>query len=231
MMWSGEMASVPADERGGEPSNVTRLIRAFSKGDSDALDALIPVVYDTLRRVARRQLRGERKDHTLSSTALVHEAYLELAACGDLQFSDRTHFFAAAAQTMRHILIDYAVRRSAQKRGGDRERVPVEEVVLASEEHVGDLVSLDQALRRLEEVDERLVRIVECRFFAGLTIAETARALEISDATVSRDWMRARAWLNRELLHDLSQEGDAGPEAASRSSGDPSGEHDPRKDS
>lgn len=204
MMWTGQMAGGREGDSRREPSDVTRLLRAFSKGESGALDELIPIVYGTLRRVARRQLRRERRDHTLSSTALVHEAYLELAGCEDLRFSDRTHFFAAAAQTMRHILIDYAVRRNAQKRGGDRDRVPVEEVALASEDHVEDLVSLDQALQRLEEVDERLVRIVECRFFAGLTIAETARALQISDATVSRDWMRARAWLNRELLRDLS---------------------------
>lgn len=192
-------------------SEVTRLLRAFRNGDRDAFDRLFPHVYDTLRRVARRQLRGERKDHTLTPTALVHEAYLELARIGDLQFNDRGHFYSAAAQTMRHILIDYAVRRRALKRGGDRKEVPFEHVVLASEDHVEDLITLDQAMQRLEELDGRLVRVIECRFFAGLTIAETADALDISDATVSRDWQRARAWLNREILRDASRESSDAP--------------------
>lgn len=178
---------------------MTQLLRAFSGGDEAALNDLVPLVYDSLRRVAQKQLRGERRDHTLSSTALVHEAYLELARLGDIEWEDRRHFFAAAAQTMRHILVDHAVRRNAQKRGGDRQRIPFDKVILSSEENLDDLLALNQALSRLEEFDERLVRIVECRYFAGLTIEDTARALDISEATVSRDWTRARAWLNREL--------------------------------
>lgn len=188
----------PADDSDGT-STVTQLLHAFSRGDEAALDQLVPLVYDSLQRVARKQLRGERRDHTLSTTALVHEAYIELARLGDIKWEDRRHFFAAAAQTMRHILIDYAVRRNAQKRGGDRQQVPLEDVILSTEENVDDLIALHQALQRLEEIDERLVRIVECRYFAGLTIEETAHALDISEATVSRDWTRARAWLNKEL--------------------------------
>lgn len=191
------MMSAPEDRAG--RSTVTQLLHAFSRGDEEALNDLVPLVYDSLRRVANKQLRGERRDHTLTSTALVHEAYLELARLGDIEWEDRKHFFAAAAKTMRHILVDYAVRRNAQKRGGNLEQVPFEDVILSSEENMEDLLALNQALSRLEEVDERLVRVVECRYFAGLTIEETAQALDISDATVSRDWTRARAWLNREL--------------------------------
>lgn len=191
------MKSASSDSGGS--ATVTQLLRAYSRGDESALDHLVPLVYDSLRQVAQKQLRGERRDHTLSSTALVHEAYLELARLGEVEWEDRRHFFAAAAQTMRHILVDYAVRRNAQKRGGNRLRVPFEDAVIGSEENVEDLIALNQALSRLEEVDERLVRIVECRYFAGLTIEETAQTLDISEATVSRDWTRARAWLNREL--------------------------------
>lgn len=183
-------------------SDVTRLLRAYNAGREEALDEVIPLVYDTLRRVARRQLRAERRNHTLSSAALVHEAYLELARLGDVEWKDRRHFLGAAAQTMRHLLVDYAVRRKAQKRGGNFNEVPFEEAVLQSEDHLDDIISLHDALERLEELDERLVRVVECRYFAGLTIDETAEVLAISDATVSRDWTRARAWLNRELTHD-----------------------------
>lgn len=191
------MPSASADSRG--KSNVTQLLRAFSRGDEAALNDLVPLVYDSLHRVAQKQLRAERRDHTLSPTALVHEAYLELARLGDIEWEDRRHFFAAAAQTMRHILVDYAVQRKAQKRGGDWEKVPLENVILTSAKDIEDVLTLNQALKRLEEIDERLVRLVECRYFAGLTIEETARVLDISEATVSRDWTRARAWLNREL--------------------------------
>jgi len=194
------MASAPAENEG--TSAVTRLLRAYNEGEADALDDLVPLVYDSLRRVAHQQLLGERRDHTLSSTALVHEAYLELARIGDAQWRDRRHFFAAAAQTMRHILVDYAVRRNAQKRGGDFRKVPLDDWILPSHENLDELITLDRAMKKLEEFDERLVRIVECRFFAGLTIEETAETLEVSDATVSRDWTRARAWLNRELTRD-----------------------------
>ncbi len=183
-------------------SDVTRLLRAYSEGREEALNEVIPLVYETLRRVARRQLRGERRDHTLSSAALVHEAYLELARLGDVEWQDRRHFLGAAAQTMRHVLVDYAVRRKAQKRGGDLKKVPFEEAILQSEDQLEDVISLNDALTRLEDLDDRLVRVVECRYFAGLTIDETAEALDVSDATVSRDWTRARAWLNRELTRD-----------------------------
>lgn len=188
-----------AQTDGSSTSQVTRLLHAFGRGDNAALGNLVPLVYDSLRRVAHRQLRGERSDHTLSPTALVHETYLELARLGGVEWQDRRHFFAAAARTMRHVLVDYAVRRNAQKRGGDRRKVAFEEVILSSDDRLDDVLALNDALERLEEFDERLVRIVECRYFAGLTIEETAQTLDISEATVSRDWTRARAWLNREL--------------------------------
>jgi len=194
------MASTSAENEG--TSAVTRLLRAYNDGEEDALDDLVPLVYDTLRRVAQRQLRGERDDHTLSSTALVHEAYIQLSRLGDVQWQDRRHFFAAAARTMRHILVDYAVRRNAQKRGGDVRKVNVDDADLPSEENLDELITLNRAMDRLEKFDDRLVRVVECRFFAGLTIEETAETLDISDATVSRYWTRARAWLNRELTRD-----------------------------
>lgn len=197
-------AANDASSRRRGTTEVTRLLKAFGNGDPDALDDLIPLVYDTLRRVARKQLRGERPNHTLSTTGLVHESYLELVKIGEIEFQDRGHFFAAAARMMRHILIDHAVRKKALKRGGDRDRVALEAVVLTSDEQIEDVIALNQALNRLEEVDERLVRVVECRFFAALTIGETAEALEISEATVSRDWTRARAWLNRELADGTS---------------------------
>jgi RNA polymerase sigma factor (TIGR02999 family) len=178
---------------------ITRLLEALGDGDHKALDDLIPLVYDMLRAIARRQLRSERSDHTLSSTALVHEAYLELASLNSAKFAGRAHFFAVAARAMRHILVDHAVQRRAQKRGGNRQRVGLDEIILPLDDKVEDLVAVNDALSRLESMDERLVRVVECRFFAGLTIEETARSLDISEATVSRDWTRARAWLNREL--------------------------------
>ena len=188
--------SEPDREKTGE---ITRLLQAFGDGKQEALDDLIPLVYDMLRAVARRQLRSERSDHTLTSTALVHEAYLELASIDGARFEDRGHFFAVAARAMRRILIDYAVQRKAQKRGGNRQRVGLDEIILQVDDKAEDLIAVNDALSKLELMDERLVRVVECRFFAGLTSEETARSLDVSEATVSRDWTRARAWLNREL--------------------------------
>lgn len=189
-----------------ESSGVTRLLRAFTNGRKEALDEVIPLVYTTLRRAARRQLRGERRDHTLSSAALVHEAYLELARLGTVEWQDRKHFLRAAARAMRHILVDYAVRRKAQKRGGDFEKVPFETAILKSDEQLEDIITLHGALERLEQLDEQLVRVVECRYFAGLTIQETAETMDLSEATVSRYWTRARAWLNRELRPQAPRE-------------------------
>ena len=183
-------------------SEITRLLKAHSAGHSEALDELLPLVYDELRQMAHRRMQQERTGHTFSTTALVHEAYLELVDLDCIDWEDRSHFFAIAARVMRNVLVDYAVKRTADKRGGDRDRVPLRDEDAADEVHLNDVLAIHQALKRLEDVDERQVRVVECRFFGGLTIDETAEALGISPATVGRDWRVARAWLNRELTHE-----------------------------
>jgi RNA polymerase sigma factor (TIGR02999 family) len=149
--------------------------------------------------MAHRRMQGERAGHTFGTTALVHEAYLELVDLDRVDWQDRTHFFAVAARVMRNVLVDYAVKRNAEKRGGDRDRVPLRDEDAACEVDLTDVLAVHQALSRLEERDERQARVVECRFFGGLTIEETAEALGVSPATVGRDWRVARAWLNREL--------------------------------
>jgi RNA polymerase sigma factor (TIGR02999 family) len=181
------------------PSDVTRALVALSDGDRSALDRLLPLVYEQLRQIAERALRQERADHTLSPTALVHEAYLKLVQLDSITWEGRAHFFGACAQAMRRILISYARMRKAEKRGGGSEHVPLSSVVLAADSRPKDLIALDDALVKLEVLDERQARIVECRFFAGMSVEETARALGISTATVKRDWTIARAFLNREL--------------------------------
>lgn len=175
------------------------LLAAAGKGDREALDRLVPLVYGELRGLAHRQLAGEHPDHTLGATALVNEAYLKLAGYRKPGFRDRSHFLAIAAQAMRRILVDHAVRRNAEKRGGGRAPVPLYEVEIGGDARIEELVSLDHALARLESLDERLARVVECRFFAGMTVEETAEALGVGTATVKRDWATARAWLNREM--------------------------------
>lgn len=181
--------------------DITALLAAHSSGDSDAMDELYPLVYEELRRIAHQRMRGERSDHTLRTTALVHEAYLELVDLDRVDWQNRRHFFALAARVMRNVLVDYAEKRNAQKRGGDVDRVPLEEGDGAVPVALEDVLAVHQALERLETIDERQVRVVECRFFAGLTIEETANALGVSPATVGRDWRMARAWLNRELTN------------------------------
>lgn len=180
---------------------VTALLKAHSSGNPDALDELFSLIYDKLRRMARHRMRRERKGHTLSTTALIHEAYLKLVEFDRIDWQDRRHFFAIASRVMRNVLVDYAVKRKAQKRGGDRKRVPLQEGDAASEVDLTEVLAVHQALKRLEEVDRRQVRVVECRFFGGLTIEETSDVLDISPATVGRDWRMARAWLNRELAN------------------------------
>lgn len=173
------------------------------------MDELFPLVYDELRRIAHRRMQGERSGHTLRTTALVHEAYLELVDLERVDWQNRRHFFALAARVMRNVLVDYAVKRNAEKRGGDRDRVPLEEWDGATEVVLDDVLAVHQALERLEAIDERQVRVVECRFFAGLTIEETSEALGISTSTVGRDWRMARAWLNRELTNGDGGDRDA----------------------
>lgn len=192
-------AEVPAGARA-SPDEVTRLLRRWSDGDESALDRLIPLVYDELHRVAHRRLAGERTGHTLQTTDLVHEAYARIAGV-DLRWSDRAHFFALAARTMRRILVDYARSRSAAKRGGEVAQVTLHTAVEAegSVFHAIDLLALHDALERLSEQDARKAEIVEAHIFGGLTYQETAAALGVSPATVDRELRLAKAWLAREL--------------------------------
>lgn len=180
-------------------ARITELLEAHAAGHNQALDKLMPLVYDEMQRMAHHRLLGERSGHTLSTSALVHEAYLKLVDFNRINWQNRRHFYGIASQIMRNILVDYAVKRQAQKRGGNQQRVTLGEADAMTEMNIHDLLSVHDALKRLEQIDERQVRVVECRFFGGLTIEETAKALDISTPTVSRDWKMARAWLNREL--------------------------------
>jgi len=182
-----------------DKSQITTLLQAHASGDEHALDDLIPLVYNEMHNMAEGRLIGERPDHTYSATALVHEAYLKLVDFNRIDWKNRNHFFAIASQIMRNILVDYAVKQNAQKRGGDRKKVTLGEKHIKWELNLEEIISIDQALKKLEKLDERQSKVVECRFFGGLTIEETANTLGISEPTVSRDWKMARAWLNREL--------------------------------
>jgi RNA polymerase sigma factor (TIGR02999 family) len=187
-----------------EPGEVTQLLESAGAGEPAAMDQLFSVVYDELQRIAHRQLRLERTGHTLETSGLVHEAYLKLVGLDRIEWRGRSHFFAAAAGAMRRILIDHAESRRALKRGGGQRRVTLDEGSLPSpalldDGSLDDLLALDQALERLRTLDERQARVVECRFFSGMTIEEMAEALDVSPMTVKRDWTAARAWLNREL--------------------------------
>jgi RNA polymerase sigma-70 factor, ECF subfamily len=181
---------------------VTELLIGSARGDKNALDELFPLVYNELRRLAQIHLGRERPDHTLQPTALVHEAYMRLIDQRQVDWRDRAQFFGLAAQMMRRILVNYAEARNAAKRGGDLARVTLDESVSWDGGREVDLVSLDEALTNLGAIDARQARVVELRFFAGLTIEETAEVLEISPATVKREWAMAKAWLHRELMND-----------------------------
>jgi RNA polymerase sigma factor (TIGR02999 family) len=178
-------------------SEVTRLLGELRAGDSAALNALFPLVYSDLRRLAHRQLRGPRA--TLHTTAVVHEAYLRFARNEGVIPKDRGHFFALAAQAMRQIVVDHARRRLAQKRGGDAERAELDDAHIAVDARAGELLDIHAALSRMETLDPRLGRVVELRFFAGLSVEETAEALDVSAITIKRDWRKAKAFLYREL--------------------------------
>jgi len=179
--------------------DVTALLRELAAGRPEALDRLIPVVYEELQRIARGQLRRERADHTLSTSALVHEAYLKLVDVRQVDWQNRVHFFAMAARVMRRVLIDFARARKREKRGDGAVHVTLREATDMPVDGPEGLLDLDDALQRLEARSARQCRVVECRCFAGLTVDETAEALDVSTATVKRDWAFARAWLNREL--------------------------------
>jgi RNA polymerase sigma-70 factor (ECF subfamily) len=179
--------------------SVTQLLIDWSRGSRTALDKLVPLVYDELRRIAQRSLRRERSDHTIQATAVVHEAYLKLIDQRHVRWQDRAHFFAVAAQVIRRILVDHARRRHAAKRGGNGKPVSLTDVALAAEAPAVDLVALDDLLQRLAARDPRQSQIVELRFFGGLTIEETADVLRLSPATIKGEWRLARAWLYNEL--------------------------------
>ena len=186
-----------AAETGGA-GEVTRLLAAWRAGETEATERLFAVVYAELGRLAARQLRGERPAHTLQTTDLVHEAYLRLAGQERADWKNRGQFFAVAAMAMRRILVDHARRRRAAKRGEGIEPSPLDAVVVGVESSI-DLVELDRALDKLEVIEPREARIVELRFFAGLSVPDVARSLGLSESTVERDWAMARAWLRREL--------------------------------
>lgn len=181
-------------------SDVTQLLRELGDGRAEAFHELLPKVIATLRGIAHRQLRGERSDHTLNTTALVNEAYLKLAGSEGKDWQNRAHFFAVAARAMRQVLVSYARARNADKRGGGAVHITLDEnTPPLGDTQLDELIALNDALERLEELNPRHVRIVECRFFAGLTVTETAEALGLARATVVRDWRMARAWLRHAL--------------------------------
>lgn len=181
------------------PSDVTQLLIRWSRGDNSALDQLMPLVYDELRRLARSYLRRERPDHTLQATDLVHEAYLRLIEQDAVTWQNRAHFFGIASQMMRRILVNHALARRAAKRGGFVQRLSLDKAVSFGAQPDVDLLALDEALTDLEKMDARQSHIVELRFFGGLSIEETAEVLKISPATVKREWATAKLWLRRQM--------------------------------
>jgi RNA polymerase sigma factor (TIGR02999 family) len=190
----------PADKEAQVPENaaVSSLLRAWSEGDRAALNRLTPIVYDELRRLASRYMRGERSGHSLQTTALVNEAYMRLVDYKSMKWQNRAHFFAVSAQLMRRILVDHA-RRHNLKRGGGAQHVSFEDTAVVDGDRAADLGSLDDALHALAQIDPRKVQVVEMRFFGGLSVEETAEVLKVSPVTVMRDWSTAKAWLYREL--------------------------------
>src|SRR6202161_3668245 len=195
----GKATRVHDDEGKAPPrGEVSGLLRAWGDGDRDALDRLTPVVYDELRRLARRYMRGERPGHSLQTTALVNEAYMRLVDYKSMQWQNRAHFFAVSAQLMRRILVEHA-RRHNLKRGGGVQHVSLDEAAVVGGDQDADLVALDDAMNGLARIDPRKVQVVEMRFFGGLSVEETAEVSQVSPVTVKRDWRAARAWLYREL--------------------------------
>jgi RNA polymerase sigma factor (TIGR02999 family) len=181
------------------PQNVTELLVGWSNGDKEALDRIVPIVYDELRKQAARYLRRERAGHTLQTTALIHEAYIRLVDQKNVRWQNRAHFFGISAQLMRRILVDHARTKGRAKRGGSDIRVSLDDTNLIAKGTDLDIIAVDEALERLAQIDEQQSKIVELRFFSGLTVEETAEVLKISPATVKRDWSMAKAWLHREI--------------------------------
>jgi RNA polymerase sigma-70 factor (ECF subfamily) len=184
---------------GTAPDQITKLLMQWSDGQNDAQERLFEALSHHLRALAKQCLRQERPNHTLQTTALINEAYLRLVNSQEARYQDRAHFFAMAAKIMRHVLTDYARRRQRSKRGGGVELLPLNEALVFSPERSGDLIALDEALTKLQAVDRRKVRIIELRFFGGLSVDETAAAIGVSANTVLRDWKFALAWLRREI--------------------------------
>lgn len=196
----GRIAAVTAMVSSIPQQHVTQMLVDWSKGDTDAPARLMPLVYDELRQLAHHYLRRERADHTLQATGLVHEAYLRLVDQSTTTWQNRAHFFGVAAQVMRRILVDYARAHRAEKRGGDRQKLAFDEALTPSAERSVDLIALDDALKDLVTFDARQSRIVELRFFGGLTIEEVGEVLDVSPRTIKREWRMARAWLRREIM-------------------------------
>lgn len=178
---------------------ISQLLARYSDGDQEAFEQLMPLVYGELRKMAKRYMRGQPTGHTLQTTALIHEAYLKMAGQQDKRWQNRTHFFGVAAQAMRHILVDYARARQAGKRGGEAHEVTFEEAALVTDQRAAEVVALDEALDSLAKLAPRQSRVVELRYFGGLSVEETAEVLKISAETVTRDWRMAKTWLLREL--------------------------------
>lgn len=186
------------------PNVITSLLVDWSNGNQAALEELLPLVYDELHRLARSYMRRERPDHTLQTTALVHEAYLRMIDQKNARWQTRVHFFAAAAQVMRHVLVDYARGRRRAKRGDGLLEVSLDEAAALSGERADELVAVDDALTRLAAIDSRKGRVFELRYFGGMSVDEAAEALQVSPATVTRDWSMAKAWLRREIGEGMS---------------------------
>ena len=196
-----------------KPGDVTRLLHQLGSGNQAAADELVPLIYDELRRLANACMRRERPGHTLQATALVHEAYLRLLGQREVEWNNRAHFFAVAATLMRRVLLDHARKRHTAKRGAAPHKATLEEGLLVADEHLEDVIIMDECLTRLAAIDPRQARIVELRFFAGLDVEEIAAVMEISTATVKREWASAKAWLHREMTGKKGR--DSGSVAAS----------------
>ncbi len=183
----------------GESQQVTKLLIQWSNGNESALDDLMPIVYDELRRMAKRYMNSQSDGHTMQTTELIHEAYLKLAGNEETDWKNRAHFFGVASKAMRHILVDYARSKNSQRRGGLEGRITFVENEIVSNQRSGEIVALDDALLRLAELDERKSRVVEMKFFGGLKIEEIAEVLKVSVVTIKRDWSFARNWLLKEI--------------------------------
>ncbi len=183
------------------PQEITQLLANWSQGDKAALDQLVPLVYPELRRLAKRHMGREGPEHTLQTSALINEAYLKLVNQQNVEWQNRAHFFAVAAQVMRHILVDHARTRNYAKRGGGAPKVPLDEAAALTEQRASELIALDDALRDLAALDERRSQIIELRFFGGLSLEETAEVMNISPSTVQREWRAAKAWLHHTMTN------------------------------